>query len=310
MPVRLVVALGTVALLLGLTMGQAEAKLPSYVLTGGDLGQHAMYFALPDYAYVDGGLLSGATPSADGPAYDIYDGDALRNYVRWVRSPVYRYYPAEQSLGNLETDVSWRVTSQRAAELDAVIDRALSRLSYDDLEAGVLAAVLDESSIAGSRMRLVAKPNAFQPNIAVACPCDIPQGSMDHWIMSDLVHSLSSRSGLPLPGDGSDLEIRIEFPGESGYGSFAHYAFPQGGRAGRLWIWPNSDHPIGQPYAETTAGFDAVIADAVDSQVAKSTGSSRESEDVTPALTGILAALAGGIALLSSRYALSRAART
>ena len=311
---RTVIALATVSLLLCLTFGQAQAKSPSYVITGGDLGPYAMHFTFPDHGPLIRSVAGApAVSHGEGLAYDIHDGDVIYDYVIGERGPSYRYHPAQGIVEDVRAGVVYTLPLERARELDAIVANALSERLNDTLERGVLAAVLRASQLSEAHMWLAPENWERSTEVAMHCPCEIPRMSTERWIMQDLQQTLQGAPQAPTPNELPDLRIMISFAGESGYGAFAHYRFPRGGAPGRLWVWPSFDYPLNNPYLETTQGFDAVISAALPQGTGLQPAASRttmlpQNVQTTPAAAGAIA-LGFAAAALVGVSALSRRLR-
>ena len=279
MLLRLVAFAVAIALLLVSARG-AEAKLPSYVIAGGDLGSYAAHFSVlavvGDEDWL--GWLPGENAQAVEPpkrlpslAYDLYPsyGNFAVPYQVANGGPELRYYPDLRLLQRRAADAWYALAPEAVAFLDAAIEDALAKKARGELERGPIAADFRARHLPEVGYWLVpvsagaADENYIAPSLSRCDQCTILVGSREEWIMRHLVETVSQ----PLQGSASDPPaFAIEYygivlPPSGGIGGvLGFYAPPIGDGPGRFWPGGYSSEA---PYFETTAGFDAFVADAV-----------------------------------------------
>ncbi len=253
----------------------AEAKMPSYVITGGELGPYAAVFSAWDDQF----------PSLQNPLvnrpdqnpslhYDVYSsaGAALAQRVANGAGPEMRYYPNLTLLEYLPSaslpEAWYRLAPGPMAVLDNAVADALDKRARGELEIGPVAAFfrsqhLDEMSYWLRPASVTESPGYEVP---MAClnfvECVHLGPSTQDFNMRDLIETVS---GPPRTAAGPPPVYVIEGYvgiGNGGIsGQLGFYTPLADGQPGRFWF---GGYSADAPYYETTLGFDAVIAQALD----------------------------------------------
>ena len=264
----------TVLALLVVNPSGASAKQPSFILTGGELGEYAAHVSspLPQGPYLVFGApvsqlaLTQAPSSEPSPRYAIYDAGP---YAAW-KGPSHYYYPTTRLLHSLDLDKDrwYDVLPEWAAFMDSAIEEALAQKGRGELELGPIAAGLRQSWI--PRGTLWLRPNAggegssYSASSVSRCAGCAFLGPAEEFVMRDLAAMLSK--GPTTDHSPRGPAYAIEFfasYGRGGVGGLVgFYAPPEDGESGRFWP-PGYNYDTETPYFEATAGFDAVIASAL-----------------------------------------------
>ena len=318
---RRLLSVGVVLVLLAASTRDAEAKLPSYILAGGELGPYSASFSsLPLVA--DGGL-PGYLPSERDrvvvapqrlPAigYDLYPSYDLGVAHQLASGgPELRYYPELHLLHERRSDRWYELTPEAAAFLDAAIEDALAKKAAGELEEGPMAA-----DFRARRLPEVAywlKPYWTAHENFAAGPCEDCAGltgSREEFIMRHLVETMSG----PLRGpNGPTPELppfALEYYGivEPPYGGIGgrlgYYDPPTSDRPGRFWPGGYSGEAL---YYETTPGFDAFVAEAVGRASASPatllTSAAAPDEGVSIGMMTVMSGLAAALVALGATAA-------
>ncbi len=270
-----VVLLAVALLMLALSTQQTvEAKSPSFILTGGELGEYAavVYPPWPEGPYKPFGAPASQLVSIVGPEelsalrYEIYEPGPYQA----VYGPDYHYYPAERILYDTEYDHWFDVLSEWAAFMESAIDEALAERARGELEAGPLAAGLRQYHIPDGAiwLRAYAAGEEIEYSASLSfgrCPeCIGIVGRPEQFVMRDMVATLGN---APIAGGSQRdpsyvLEYYASYGGGGSGGVAGFYAPPVDDTNGRFWP-PAYMHNPGVAYFETTPGFDAAIARAL-----------------------------------------------
>ena len=274
-------AIGAATALVLVSARGAEAKLPSYVIAGGDLGSYAADFSALALVRDGGspGWLPGESAQAVEPpkrlpslAYDLYPsyGNFAVPYQLANGGPELRYYPDLRLLQRraADADAWYALAPEAVAFLDAAIEEALAKKAAGELEEGPIAADFRARHLPDVGYWLVpfstvaTNEGYIAPSLSGCDECTILVGSREEWIMRHLVETVSQ----PLQGPASARPaFAIEYygivlPPSGGIGGLlGFYAPPIGDGAGRFWP---GGYSTDAPYFETTAGFDAFVAEA------------------------------------------------
>lgn len=325
-----------VLVLIALSTHNAAAKLPSYVLTGGELGAYASHFHVPIPEEGDSWPLGlpgedarGVDPPQQLPAlsYDLYPSYGNFAVPAQLASggPELRYYPELRMLQRLPN--RWyQLGPETVAFLDTAIEDALVQKAAGELEMGPMAADFRARNLPKveywlrPRSLVAADDSNSSPDLGPCRECAVLVGSSEVFIMRHLVETASGTLQQPEPTS-EPPAFAIEYYGivEAGGGGIGgllgSYTSPTDDHPGRFW--PGSYTQKG-PYFETTPGFDSVVAAAIaaadgssdaglgDGQVnSASTAEGGKSFPMTTAigsgLAAALAALGGGTAALYAR---------
>lgn len=327
--VRGIILVALALWLLLLTIGEAEAKLPGYIITGGELGEYA--------AYAGGAVAAGNERSAvwlPGPnavdrakpdelpslRYDIYNSGSV-HYALANGGPEFAYYPEARLLQHSSANSWSKLSLETAAFLDSAVADALASMARGELEVGPLAADLRARGLAEASYWFVPYPEGGMTNAELGRfdsrlmrDSGLAQVSGRHseeLIMRYLVATVSgqAKTALSAPPRYAVFSRAAAAGGAAG-GHFGYYDPPLADRPGRFWL---GSSPAG-PYYETTPGFDALVASALNgtlpdlaaAQPAKqSPAADGESISVAAAagvgLAVALVAVSGGLAAV--RYA-------
>ena len=274
MALRLVAG-GIVLLLLVLSAGGAEAKLPSYVIAGGELGPYAVHVSslvldeddsFPQYLPGDDAQVVEPPRTLPGLSYDLYPsyGNFAIPHQVTNGGPELRYYPENHMLYSRLGDQWYQLGSDGIAFLDAAISDALGKMAAGELEEGPIRAEFRARHLSEVTYRLTSYAVAYEPTSVAECDeCVTLSGRSEEFIMRHLVDVVSQ------PARGTTLEpptLTVEYYGivEPPYGGIGGllgmYTPPTEGRPGRFWAEGYSSET---PYYETTPGFDAVIEEAL-----------------------------------------------
>jgi len=260
-----------------LAVRSAEAKLPSWVIAGGELGPYAARIVAP-IPEEDAQLIY-QLPSRDAQAvaapsqlpdlsYDLYASGSFPIGLA-NGGPDLRYYPELTLVQPAQSDSWYRLAPEEVAFLDAAIEEALAKRARGELEKGPIAADFRARHLPEVRYWLrpsaaVDDSNAV-PTSANCAHCIGLAGPSEAFIMRDLLEVVSQapKAHARLSEAPAFLieYYGIVLPPHGGIGGRLGYDDPPAGVApGRFW--PGGYSP-GMPYYETTAGFDAVIAEAL-----------------------------------------------
>jgi len=255
----------------------AEAKSFAFVITGGELGPYAYHFFVApeaDIVLYDSGASPVAPDPLPAPAYDLYSswGNFAVSFQLASGSPEFRYYPEPRLIHRIMDDVWLNASS---ATLDPVVSEALARKEAGQLELGPVAADfrarhmpeftyhMTSYAAAGSGNR---EPGLQDMRRSEEPRGDINQPDARAFIMQDLVQTVS---GAPKFNSNTPSKLRLFYSGrvgDTGYGGLLGlYTPPADRRPGRFWPEDSNFYDGGSPYYETTPGFDAVIARALES---------------------------------------------
>ncbi len=250
------------------TQQPAEAKPPRYIITGGELGAYAAHiqpigedpFAvqLPGQDFV----ATVAPARTPGLAYEVWQPFG---YVDLV--PVLAYYP-ESGLIQMERSGDWyRAGRSTVAMLEDAIDQGLERMEAGELEDSVIGAQLramrfPEASFLLWRYAVPGEGYNFQSS-GECEGCTFLSGPNETFVMVHLAEVLEG----PLVGLAPEVPpYAIEFevpkpPSGRSAGLLGMYRPPELARPGQFWL---QHYSRDTPYRETTPGFDAVIARALE----------------------------------------------
>ena len=258
----------TVLVLLAVETSGASAKSPSYIITGGALGAYAAHIEP-----IEGDLFSVHLPGQDsravvaperspGPVYEVWQPFGYLDLV-----PVLEYYP-ESGLIRMDRSGDWyQAGPSTVSLLEQALDHALRQK-----EAGEL-----EDSVTGAQLRAMRFPEASFLLRPYAVPgegynfqgsgeclgCTFLSGPDETFVMVHLAEVLEGPLvGLApeMPPYAIEFEI-LEPPSRRIAGLLGMYRPPELGRPGQFWL---QHYSRDTPYRETTPGFDAVIARALD----------------------------------------------
>ena len=266
--------IAVVLALLALNTSSASAKQPSFILTGGELGEYAAHVSspLPQGLYLVFGApvsqlaLTQAPNSEPTLRYAIYDSGP---YAAW-KGPGYYYYPTTRLLQRLDKDRWYDVLPEWAAFMDSAIEDALAEKARGELEIGPIAAGLRQSRIPKGTLWL--RPNAGGEGSSYSAlsfgrcaGCAPLLGSAEEFVMRDLAAMLSKGPTTDHSPRGPAYAIEyFASYGQGGVGGLVgFYAPPEDGGPGRFWS-AGYNYDTEEPYFKATAGFDAVIARALD----------------------------------------------
>jgi hypothetical protein len=319
---------GTVLLLLSAT--GVQAKGPSYLVTGGELGDYAGHVGLEEY--LPGPAAEPVEAPRDLPdlAYDLYNssGNLAVPYQIATGGPEFRYYPNLRLLHQREADRWYQPSADLLASLDAAVAEALAAKTRGELERDPVVADFRARSLHDVTYWLrptstIAFDDTYYASAPFSCDglpdCATVTRSSEVFIMGDLIETL----GRPLrPADGARAAFVIEYYGSvdgGGIGGILGFYSPAAdGQPGRFW-YASYFHDHSTPYHETTPGFDAAVAEALEREAgvdgaATAQGQSSEgapSEFLVATVAGLGAALAlGGTAALVTRARRQKAGRT
>ena len=333
MMLRLAGIVLTGALLLAAVRG-AEAKMPSYVLAGGELGPYAYQFSALISEGDDpfsGFLLDEHSQAVEPPgqlpslAYDLYRSYGPFHVAAQVVNggPELRYYPELQLLYARESDRWYRPGAEAVRFVERAIEDALAKATAGELEEGPVAA-----DLVGRRLTEVSywmraytrmASNNTAPDLSECRDCTRVIAPIGEFIIRHVVETVSR----PLYGTTSEPPaFVIEYEGivEPPYGGigglFGFYTPPTDDHGGRFWP---GGHSSDTPYYETTAGFDAAFADAVvraqaladTDQANERTGTASAASDAPSAATffGAAVAVAVSMGIAGTLYAYARRRR-
>ena len=323
-----------VLVLIALSTHNAAAKLPSYVLTGGELGAYAIHVFVPISQGQPLALPGEDALGVDPPqqlsalSYDLYPSYGNFAVPAQLASggPELRYYPELRVLHQRLSDGWYQLGPETVAFLDTAIEGALVQKAAGELEMGPMAADfrarhLPEVGYWLKPRSLVAVDDSSRlPSMGPCRECAIFVGSREEFIMRHLLETASGPLHQPEPTS-EPPTFAIEYFGivdtEGGGigGLLGSYTPPTDDHPGRFW--PESYTQEG-PYFETTPGFDSIVATAFivpdgssdaglgDGQVnSASTGEGGRSFLITIAIVSSLAAvfvaLSSGTAALYAR---------
>ena len=257
----------------------AEAKMPSWVIAGGELGPYAAHVFAP-IPEEPGEVIQLPGPDAQAVAppqqpsslvYDLYAsyGNFAVPHQLADGGPELRYYPELKLVQPAQSESWYRLTPEAVAFLDAAIEEALAKRARGELEKGPIAADFRARHLPEVRYWLRSSA-AVEDSNAVPASADCPEciglaGPSEAFIMRDLLEVVSQapKAHARLSEAPAFLieYYGIVLPPHGGIGGrLGYYDPPAGDGPGRFW--PGGYSP-GMPYYETTAGFDAVIADAL-----------------------------------------------
>ena len=264
----------TVLVLLALDPSGASAKSPSFILTGGELGEYAahVFSPLPQGPYLVFGApvsqltLTQAPGGEPSPRYAIYDSGP---YAAW-NGPNHYYYPTARLLHTLTQDRWHDVLPEWAAFMDSAIETALAEKGRGELEVGPIAAGLRQSRMPKGTLWL--RPSVGRDGSSFSSlsfgrcgGCAPLLGSAEEFVMRDLAAMLSKgpTTDHAPRGPAYAIEFFASY-GRGGVGGLVgFYAPPEDGESGRFWP-PGYNYDTETPYFQATAGFDAVILRALE----------------------------------------------
>ncbi len=324
-----------VLVLISLSTHNAAAKLPSYVLTGGELGAYASHFHVPIPEEGDSWPLGlpgedarGVEPPQQLPAlvYDLFPSYGNFAVPAQLASdgPELRYYPKLQVLHQRLPDRWYQLGPGTVAFLDTAIEGALVQKAAGELEMGPMAADFRARNLPKveywlrPRSLVATDDSNSSPDLGPCRECAVLVGSSEVFIMRHLVETASGTLQQPEPTS-EPPAFAIEYYGivEAGGrgigGLLGSYTPPTDDHTGRFW--PESYTQKGS-YFKTTPGFDSVVAAAIlahggssdaglNDRNSTSTGEGGRSFLMTTAivssLAAVLVALSSGAAALYSR---------
>lgn len=270
-----VLGIAVALLVFGLSAGGAEAKLPSYVIAGGELGPYAAHFSslvlveddsFPQYLPDDQAQVVEPPRSPLGLSYDLYPSYGNFAIPDQVTNggPELRYYPEDHMLYSRLGDQWYQLGSDGIAFLDEAISDALGKMAAGELEEGPIRAEFRARRLSEVTYWLTSYAGAYEPTFEAECDeCVTLSGRSEEFVMRHLVDVVSQ----PTRGRTSEPPtLTIEYYGivEPPYGGIGGllgmYTPPAEGRSGRFWAGGFSSDA---PYYETTPGFDAVIEEAL-----------------------------------------------
>ena len=264
--VGIVIALTFIAL----STSGASAKLPSYIITGGELGEYAAHVDPTTLREEDpfSMLLQGqdshaiVTPKqAPGLMYEVWQPFGYLDLVL-----VLEYYP-KSGLIRMERSGGWyQAGPSIAAFLDDALNGALQKKEAGELEQGVRRAQLrairlPEASFLLRRFAVPGEGYNFVGSGECA-GCTFLLGPNEAFVMGDLAEVMEG----PLVGPAADMPpyaIEYEIPNPpDGFirQLLGMYRPPENDAPGQFWFRQYSRATL---YRETTPGFDAVIAEAL-----------------------------------------------
>ncbi|MCH7579141.1 MAG: hypothetical protein IIB22_02735 [Chloroflexi bacterium] len=258
----------TVLVLLALNTSGASAKPPRYIITGGELGAYAALIEP-----VEGDPFSVQLPGQDSratvaPAHTpglVYKVWQPFGYLDLV--PVLDYYP-ESGLIRMEWSGDWyQAGRSTVALLKDVLDHALQKKAAGELEDSVIRAQLRDKHFpeASFLLRLYAAPGeGYNVQGSRECMrCTLLSGPIETFVMVHLAEVLEGPLVGPapqVPPYAIEFEV-LEPPSGRVTGLLGMYRPPELGRPGQFWLEHYSRDIL---YRETTPGFDAVIAEALE----------------------------------------------
>ena len=268
--------LGIVAalVLLALNTNTASAKQPSFIITGGELGEYAAVVSSPwpEGPYLPFGApvsqleLMPSPDVASSLRYDVYGSGPYGA----ASGPSYHYYPAGRILYDIEYDHWFDVLPDWAAFMESAIDEALAEQERGELEVGPIAAGLRQSRIPDGSLWLrsftAGEWSPYEGDLGFgSCPvCIGLVGRPEQFAMRDMLETLSrepiTTPLLRLPAYSIEFYSAVGRGGVGGTVGF--YAPQEAGEPGRFWPSGYNNDPEA-PYYETTTGFDAAIEAAL-----------------------------------------------
>lgn len=311
-----------VALLAVATPTVSEAKVGTWVLTGGELGTFAVnvneyVLGIEEFAGLPGPDATEVEAPARRPAvyYDLYpssgvfhvavqqhDGGAdLRYYpdggLLEDRRP-YDYEGSAELRPKLATDDGpwYELTEEALAFMDAAIAYGLTEVQAGEAEANPVASDWRWRGMTSAQYLLRPHPSheltreevdgLYGRVGLVSGPPAIEGGVAETFIMTELLETMSRRA---VATTNEMPAVVITLDGHDWGGVFGAYTPPEGDEPGRLWV---IGYSADRPYYETTPGLDAIIA-----QVLGGNEPVVETAEDTRRLIvfgGLVAALAGG----------------
>ena len=267
-----VLAVALVVLLAAGSLGTppgAAAKGPSWIITGGGLGEYAYVFGgWPDGGYVPGDSARRIEAPAETPelSYIVYRSSGVWSQVadQIHGGEVLYYYPAIRALqarGQWSADQNgwFALGSDARALLDGAIDEARTLERAGQLECGAVEAQF-------RNILLYRATFTFGCQDAARCGSawwHLRGAESEAFVMEHLIDVLSHPPVEGEPGQAllnSTLGVTV---GDGGWGGpFVLYAPPSDGSPGRIW----AEHLAADGalvYYETTAGSDRVVADLI-----------------------------------------------
>jgi hypothetical protein len=284
---RLLLIGGLVGLFI-MAVGGAAAKMPSYVISGGELGPYAYQF----FGFMDNGEPAEVDLAPEWPgsrqveapvprpslAYDIYPsyGNFAVPYQIANGGPDFRFYPEERLLHARSTDEWYQLAPDVAEFLEGVIRDALAKKDAGELEVGPIAADFRARYLAEGNYRFSAYPRDGlseadlerppEPWVSGPAIARIGMPASETFILHHLVGTISR---APKDGSAQPPAVVISYSAwdretGTGYGGLlGFYTPPANGRLGRFWD-EGYLYDKTTPYYETTPGFDQAVAEAVD----------------------------------------------
>ncbi|MEX0786272.1 MAG: hypothetical protein WD939_06520 [Dehalococcoidia bacterium] len=296
---RLLSTLAIAALLFVVHATAADAKTPNYVISGGELGEYAARFwdTREDGPFTQS--LERIEPPALRPslAYDLYTsfGNFAVPSQMAQGQPEARYYPDAGLLEYPSLNIWYRVAPHDVEFLDGVVADALESMRRGELEVGPVAAdfrarSLDRVTYWLRPMSAISLDDRYFASQPSSCEgldgCFTITRSGERFIMGDLIETLDNPQRPP---DAVEPAYIIEYygivePPHGGIGgALGFYSPPAGGEPGRFW-YDGYFYDQASPYHETTPGFDAALARALDP-------AGTDGGNATTTLAGVAAAL-------------------
>ena len=276
---------------IALSIHDAEAKGATYILAGGELGPYAVMIGTPHASWLPGEHDHEVVPPQQPSSlvYDMYAsyGNLAVSHQLANGGPELRYYPELKLLQRGQSDSWYRLAPATAAFLDEAIEDALAKRARGELEKGPIAADFRARHLPKVtywlRPSAVADDSYRVPSLVSCAECIVLARPSEAFIMRDLIEVVSQ---APKAHDrlSASPAFLIEYEGivEPPYGGIGgrlgYYDPPAGDAPGRFW--PDG-YSSDMPYYETTAGFDAVIAEAL-SRTEASAGMGPVNEQVKP----------------------------
>lgn len=314
-----VLGIAVALLVFGLSAGGAQAKLPSYVIAGGELGPYAAHFSslvldehdsFPQYLPGDEAQVVEPPRSPLGLFYDLYPsyGNFAIPYQVTNGGPELRYYPEDHMLYSRLGDQWYQLGSDGIALLDAAISDALGKMAAGELEEGPIRAEFRARRLSEVTYWLTSYAGGYEPTFEAECDeCVTLSGRSEEFVMRHLVDVVSQ----PTRGPTSEPPtLTIEYYGivEPPYGGIGgrlgYYDPPTSDRPGRFWPGGYSGEAL---YYETTPGFDAFVAEAVGRASASPatllTSAAAPDEGVSIGMMTVMSGLAAALVALGATAA-------
>jgi len=276
--VRGIILVALALWLLLLTIGEAEAKLPGYIITGGELGEHAAYAGGAVAAENEFSAVWLPGPNAvdrskpdELPSlrYDIFNSGSVP-YALANGGPEFAYYPEARLLQHSSVNSWSKLSPETAAFLDGAVEDALASMTRGELEVGPLAADFRARGLAEVSYWFVPYPEGGMTNAELgrldsllmrdSGLAQVSGQQSEELIMRHLVATVSGQANKALSAPPRYAVFsRAAAAGGAVGGHFGYYDPPAGDRPGRFWL---GSSPAG-PYYETTPGLAALVASAL-----------------------------------------------